>query len=84
MAKTLYEVTAIVGKYTNQDGQEKNRYQQIGSVIETKNGLMLKQDLYPIMEGGWSGWAFLNPPRPKEEYKGLPKDEDEFDDSVPF
>ena len=38
MSKTQYEVSVISGKYTNKDGQEKNRYQRIGSVIETKNG----------------------------------------------
>ena len=84
MAKTMYEVTAVVGKYTNQEGQQKNRYQRIGSIIETKNGPMLKLDLVPITEEGWSGWAYLNQPRPKEgKFEGLPKD-DEFDGDVPF
>ena len=84
MAKTLYEVTAIVGRYTDKEGKNKNRYQRIGSVIETQNGPMLKIDLIPVMEDGWAGWAFLNFPRPKEgKFEGLPKDE-EFDDSVPF
>ena len=81
MAKTMYEVVAVVGKYTNKDGQEKNRYQKIGSVIDSKNGLLLKIDLMPIMEQGWGGWAFLNEPREKEGYQGLPKDES---DEIPF
>ena len=55
MSKTQYEVSVITGKYTNKEGQEKNRYQRIGSVIETKNGPMLKFDCMPIVEGGWSG-----------------------------
>jgi hypothetical protein len=67
MSKTQYEVSVISGKYTNKDGQEKNRYQRIGSVIETKNGPMLKLDCVPIVEGSWSGWAYLN--KPKEESK---------------
>lgn len=84
MAKTVYEVVAVVGKYTNKDGQEKNRYQRLGSVVDTKSGLMLKMDLMPITEEGWSGWAYLSTPKPKEEkYKGLPKDEDEGSD-IPF
>jgi len=49
MAKTQYEVSTIVGKYTNSEGQEKNRYQRIGSVIETKNGPMLKIDQVPVV-----------------------------------
>ena len=75
MAKTMYEVVAVVGKYTNKDGQEKNRYQRIGSVVDTKSGPMLKMDLMPITEEGWSGWAYLNEPKPKEGYQGLPKDD---------
>ena len=38
MSNLKYEITAIVGKYTNQSGEQKNRYQRIGSIIETKNG----------------------------------------------
>jgi len=81
MAKTMYEVVAIVGKYTNKDGQEKNRYQRLGSVVETKSGPMLKMDLIPITEDGWTGWCYLNEPKPKEGYQGLPKDD--FD-NIPF
>ena len=66
MSKTQYEVLVITGKYPSKDGQEKNRYQRIGSVIETKNGPMLKFDCMPIVEGGWSGWAYMNAPKPKE------------------
>jgi len=77
----LYEVTVNVGKYTK-DGQEKTRYQTIGSVMETKNGPMLKLDVIPIPDaGGWNGWAFLNKPKPKEFFKGLPKDDGE---DIPF
>jgi hypothetical protein len=32
---------------------------------------MLKIDVIPMMEGAWSGWAYINDPRQKE-----PKDED--------
>ena len=58
-----YEVTAITGKYTDNNGAEKSRYQTLGSVIETKNGLMLKLEAVPI---GWDGWAYLNDPKPRE------------------
>ena len=76
---TIYEVTVRAGTY-QKDGQEKVRYQRIGSVIETKNGPMLKLDMIPLVDNGWSGWAYLNEPKPKEEYKGLPKD----DEDLPF
>ena len=54
MAKLLKEISVITGKYTNAQGQEKNRYTRIGSIIDTKNGEMLKIDVTPVMEGGWS------------------------------
>jgi len=80
MSKTTYEVVTVVGQY-QKEGQTKNRYQRIGSVIDTKNGLMLKLDNIPVIEGGWSGWAFLNVPKPRE-YQGLPKDD--LDENIPF
>ena len=59
-----YEVTAITGKYTNRDGQEKSRYLKIGVVIQTKNGPMLKLEAVPV---GWDGFAYLNEPKEREE-----------------
>ena len=65
---TIYEVTVRAGTY-QKDGQEKVRYQRIGSVIETKKGPMLKLDQVPLVEGGWEGWAFLFSPRVDEKKK---------------
>lgn len=86
MAKINYEVTAVVGKYTDKEGKEKNRYQRIGSIIETKNGPMLKMDNIPVIEGGWSGWAYLNEPKPREDVaQNQKRDEfDKQDSDVPF
>lgn len=82
MSKTIYEVSVINGKYVNKDGDQKNRYQRIGSVIETKNGPMLKLDSSPLVDGGWNGWAYLNAPKPKDANpNGLPQLED---DDIPF
>jgi len=74
MAKLLKEISVITGKYTNAQGQEKNRYTRVGSIIETKNGEMLKIDVMPLMDGGWNGWAYINEPREKES--GFSKDDD--------
>jgi len=71
----LYEITVVSGKYTNKDGQEKSRYINIGSVVETKKGPMLKLDVIPLMDGGWNGWAYLNTPKTKDD-QGFPKDDD--------
>ena len=67
MSKIKKEISCIVGTYTNKDGQTKNRYQRIGSIIETKSGEMLKIDSIPMKEGGWDGWAYINDPRPQEQ-----------------
>ena len=67
MAKLINEITVITGTYTNAQGQQKNRYQRIGSIIETKNGPMLKIDVIPLKEGGWDGWAYINEPRERED-----------------
>lgn len=72
----IYEVTVKAGTYLK-DGQEKIRYQRIGSVIETKKGQMLKLDQMPLVEGGWSGWAYLF--EPKVDGKAPAKSND-FDD----
>ena len=73
---TIYEVTVRAGTYMK-DGQEKVRYQRIGSVIETKKGPMLKLDQVPLVEGGWEGWAYLFTPR-ADDHK--PKATETFDD----
>ena len=67
MAKLINEITVITGTYNNAQGQQKNRYQRIGSIIDTKNGPMLKIDVIPLKEGGWDGWAYINEPRERED-----------------
>lgn len=90
-----YEVTAVTGKYTDNNGQEKSRYLNIGAVIETKNGLMLKLESVPV---GWDGWAYLNEPRAREDGNQQPRqqqrqaprqsgngtNEEDFDSQIPF
>lgn len=67
MSKVSKEISCIVGEYTNAAGERKKRYQRIGSIIETKNGPMLKIDVIPLREGGWDGWAYINEPRERDE-----------------
>lgn len=71
------EISCVVGTYTNAQGQQ-NRYQRIGSIIQTQRGEMLKLDVIPLKEGSWDGWAYLNDPKPKEQYQGLPKDNEDL------
>jgi hypothetical protein len=83
---TIYEVTVRAGTY-QKDGQEKIKYQRIGSVIETKKGLMLKLDQVPLVEGGWEGWAYLFEPK-EDGYKTSAKSKlsvsDLPDEDLPF
>jgi hypothetical protein len=81
MSKIKKEITAIVGQYTNKEGQTKNRYQRIGSIIDTRNGEMLKLDVIPLKENGWDGWAYLNDPKP---YEGKQTKDLDDDSSIPF
>lgn len=62
----IKEITAVIGQYVNKEGKTKNRYQRIGSIIDSKNGWLLKLDNIPLKEGGWDGWAYINDPQPKE------------------
>ncbi len=54
-----YEVTAAI----REEGRDKPRYVRMGSVIDTRNGPMVKLDAIPV---GWDGWAYLNEPKPKD------------------
>lgn len=81
---TIYEVTVRAGTY-QKDGQEKVRYQRIGSVIETKKGPMLKLDQVPLVEGGWQGWAYLFEPRTDDQKATQKQSNDGFpDDDIQF
>jgi len=82
MSKIVKEVSCVVGQYVNAQGQQKNRYQRIGSIINTKNGEMLKLDVIPLREGGWDGWAYLNEPKPKEGQPQAPQRQ-QYDDGFP-
>ena len=59
-----YEVSAVTGKYTDKDGNEKSRYTKVGVILETRNGLMLKCESIPV---GWDGWAYVNEPRAQDD-----------------
>tara|TARA_R110000868_G_C10620758_1_gene742259 strand:+ start:500 stop:739 length:240 start_codon:yes stop_codon:yes gene_type:complete len=79
MSRVLNEITIINGQYLNKNGESKNRYQTIGSIIETKNGPMLKLDFIPLLND-WNGWAYINEPRQQNELKQRRNE----DDDLPF
>lgn len=86
--KKIYDAVVVTGKYTGNDGKEKNRYLTVGAVLENEHGhLSLKLEAIPIV--GFSGW--INFYRPKEKGEGTatgkpaaqPSKED-FNDEIPF
>lgn len=87
MAKLINEIQVITGTYVNSQGQQKNRYQRIGSIIETKKGPMLKIDVIPLKEGGWDGWAYINEPKPKDDQQpsqaAPARSMNDMDDDIP-
>lgn len=86
MAKLINELTVITGTYTNKEGQQKNRYQRIGSIIDTKNGPMGKIDVIPLKEGGWDGWFYINEPRddqPRQQSQRRSSGFDDMDSDLP-
>ena len=88
MARIIYELNTIVGQYTNAAGEQKNRYQRIGSIIETKKGLMFKLDVMPFVAGGWEGWGYVNDSKPKEgeqpQQRSRVSEAPPYDDDPPF
>lgn len=82
-----YKVVAPAGKYMK-DGVEKTRYVDVGVIIETNTGLMLKAEAIPV---GWDGTAFLNDPTPRGERQpsrtgrtsGRPARDEFSDDGIP-
>ena len=82
MSKVSKEISCIVGEYKNAQNQVKKRYQRIGSIIETKNGPMLKIDVIPLREGGWDGWAYINDPKVQDERQARSAAFDDTD--IPF
>ncbi len=87
MSKVLKKVKVITSQYTNAEGQTKNRYMTIGSIIDTKNGPMLKLDANPFVKGGWDGWAYLNDPDPVDGEQPRQQKRasgfDDMDDDIP-
>jgi cytidylate kinase len=77
--KKYKNIVVVTGTYTNREGQEKKRYQTIGSVfVDDSNNLKIKMDSTPLVEGGWNGWANCYDLEEKAN-----KQEDRYDD-IPF
>jgi len=53
--KPIKRIVAVTGKYTDQQGQSKNRYTNIGTLFERPDGSQaIKLESIPL---GWDGWG---------------------------
>jgi len=80
--KKFKNIVVITGTYKTREGQEKKRYQTIGSVfLDDNDNLKIKIDSIPIVDGGWTGWANCYeleereaPKAPKSGFEDMPND----------
>ena len=78
-----YYIKAAVSEYQDKDGKAKKKYQSIGIILETKNGLMLKLETIPLfsLKDGCL-IAYLNDPEPIKD--PFPKSLADIPDDLPF
>ncbi|MCG8434398.1 MAG: hypothetical protein MJA83_10240 [Gammaproteobacteria bacterium] len=72
MTEKVYDVVAVTGKYTDKEGNEKNRYLNCGVVLQTEKGFRLKLECLPVES---NGWFMLFEPKPKKK---------ELNDDIPY
>lgn len=61
MSRPTHKILATVGKYKDNDGNEKKRYVQCGVAFSDEQGrISLKMDAMPVSPE-WSGWLQLYP-----------------------
>lgn len=94
MAKKVYDIAVKTGTYTDKDGNEKGRYQQVGAVIKGDNGS------YMVLERWFNPAGIANPdnrssvilslfePKDNQQQQSAPKSAPapsaDYDDDVPF
>ena len=94
-SKVKFEAVATIGKYTDNQGQEKKRYLKCGTVFESEDGrLSMKLDAMPCGPD-WSGYIqfFDIKPREGQQRAEQPKqssmpppryEEDDDSSAIPF
>jgi hypothetical protein len=85
-----YYIKSARTKYKDKEGNDKTKYENIGIVMETKHGLMLKIETIPLLQlQGGSIMAYLNTPEEEHRNKTEPAPAVEpsqppVDDDIPF
>jgi hypothetical protein len=83
--KKFKNIVVITGTYKTREGQEKKRYQTIGSVfLDDNDNLKIKIDSIPIVDGGWTGWANCYELEEREAPKVPKGGFEDMDQDIPF
>ena len=82
--KKIKNIVVVTGTYKTREGQEKKRYQTIGSLFEDGENLKIKLDTIPLVDGGWGGWANCYDLEEKEAPKAPKSGFDDMDQNIPF
>ena len=84
--KPIKKAVVTMGKYTDRNGMEKNRYATIGTLLQRDDGsLSLKLDTLPV--GGWEGWINfydLDENRQQNNQQGMQQAKDMGAMDIPF
>jgi hypothetical protein len=83
--KKFKNIVVVTGTYKTREGQEKKRYQTIGSVfLDDNENLKIKLDSLPLSDGGWNGWANCYDLEEKEAPKAPKSGFDDMPNDIPF
>lgn len=88
MAKKLYDVAVKTGSYEDKNGDEKGRYENIGTVWQGDNGpyMVIKRTFnpagVPFKDGSDS--IFVSLFKPQDEQKPAKKQSRDEDERIPF
>jgi len=75
---TKLDLIAVVGEYTDAQGNNKKRFAKVGTLWDKGQGISLKIDNVPL---NCDGWLSAKPPlEPKTTKQATPV----FDDDAPF
>ena len=83
---TRLDVIAIVGEYTNAQGETKKRFIKIGSAWDKgQQGISIKLDSIPS-GNEWDGWLTARPPLERQDkpQRQAPQGSRSMDDDIPF
>lgn len=86
--KKIKDAVAITGKYKDRNGDEKNRYVNVGSLLERDDGSQcLKLESIPVNFDGWINFYEPKISQAKEEIKsdlGDMAGSNQDDTEIPF